>query len=46
MHVKNKTYPICTIINTPRLPEHCIEWALIIEWPKVFPGKIYFVVLF
>ncbi|QSL64183.1 hypothetical protein MERGE_000338 [Pneumocystis wakefieldiae] len=39
MHVKNKTYPICTIINTPRLPEHCIEWALIIEWPKVFPDK-------
>jgi len=27
-------YPICTIANTPRLPEHCIEWAHIIQWPK------------
>jgi len=32
-------YPICTIANTPRLPEHCIEWAHIIEWPKVFGQK-------
>lgn len=39
MHGKNTTYPICTITNTPRLPEHCIEWALIIEWPRVFPNK-------
>jgi len=29
-------YPICTIANTPRLPEHCIEWAHIIQWPKEF----------
>eukprot|EP01104_Vermistella_antarctica_P017576 TRINITY_DN6241_c0_g1_i3.p2 TRINITY_DN6241_c0_g1~~TRINITY_DN6241_c0_g1_i3.p2 ORF type:complete len:255 (+),score=56.71 TRINITY_DN6241_c0_g1_i3:99-863(+) len=21
-----KTYPICTIANTPRIPEHCIQW--------------------
>ena len=32
-------YPICTIANTPRLPEHCIEWASVLEWPKVFKGK-------
>ncbi|PIA19225.1 hypothetical protein COEREDRAFT_37834 [Coemansia reversa NRRL 1564] len=31
------TYPICTIANTPRLPEHCIEWASVLEWPRVFP---------
>jgi ubiquitin-activating enzyme E1 C len=29
-------YPICTIANTPRLPEHCIEWAHIIQWPKEY----------
>lgn len=31
------TYPVCTIANTPRLPEHCIEWANILEWPRKFP---------
>ncbi|KAI9295421.1 hypothetical protein K502DRAFT_337545 [Neoconidiobolus thromboides FSU 785] len=36
---KQTTYPICTIANTPRLPEHCIEWASVLEWPKVFPDK-------
>lgn len=33
------TYPVCTIANTPRLPEHCIEWASVLEWPKKFPTK-------
>lgn len=33
------TYPVCTIANTPRLPEHCIEWASQLEWPRLFPGK-------
>lgn len=33
------TYPVCTIANTPRLPEHCIEWANEIEWPKSFDKK-------
>lgn len=32
------TFPICTIANTPRLPEHCIEWASVLEWPRVFKG--------
>ncbi|SGY50715.1 BQ5605_C001g00918 [Microbotryum silenes-dioicae] len=32
-------FPICTIANTPRLPEHCIEWASLLEWPKVFKDK-------
>jgi len=31
-------YPICTIANTPRLPEHCIEWAHLIQWPKDWPN--------
>jgi hypothetical protein len=34
-------YPICTIANTPRLPEHCIEWASVLEWPKVFKGSFH-----
>ena len=36
---KRTTFPICTIANTPRLPEHCIEWASVIEWPRVHNGK-------
>ncbi|KAJ2630247.1 NEDD8 activating enzyme [Coemansia sp. RSA 1290] len=39
MYPPKTTYPICTIANTPRLPEHCIEWASILEWPRVFPDK-------
>lgn len=35
---KPTVFPICTIANTPRLPEHCIEWASVLEWPKVFKG--------
>lgn len=35
---KQTTYPICTIANTPRMPEHCIEWASILEWPRQFPN--------
>ncbi|PVZ99875.1 hypothetical protein BB558_004090 [Smittium angustum] len=38
MHSKKVTYPICTIANTPRLPEHCIEWASVVQWPKVHEG--------
>lgn len=33
------TFPMCTIANTPRLPEHCIEWASVLEWPKNFPDR-------
>mgnify|MGYP000636780785 FL=1 len=36
---KRTTFPICTIANTPRLPEHCIEWASVLEWPRLHPGK-------
>ncbi|WPK24994.1 hypothetical protein PUMCH_002293 [Australozyma saopauloensis] len=33
------TYPVCTIANTPRLPEHCIEWASQLEWPRRFGDR-------
>ncbi|KAH6918356.1 NEDD8 activating enzyme [Coprinopsis sp. MPI-PUGE-AT-0042] len=36
---KQTAFPICTIANTPRLPEHCIEWASVLEWPRVQPDK-------
>mmetsp|Transcript_16079 Transcript_16079/g.22348 ORF Transcript_16079/g.22348 Transcript_16079/m.22348 type:complete len:132 (-) Transcript_16079:384-779(-) len=28
------TFPMCTLTNTPRLPEHCIEWAHLHQWPE------------
>lgn len=39
MHSKPTSFPICTIANTPRLPEHCIEWASVLQWPKLREGK-------
>ncbi|KAI8802242.1 hypothetical protein BJ742DRAFT_911782 [Cladochytrium replicatum] len=39
MQTKPRTFPICTIANTPRLPEHCIEYASVIAWPKEFPDR-------
>ncbi|KAH8354911.1 hypothetical protein KR093_000927 [Drosophila rubida] len=30
-------YPLCTIANTPRLPEHCIEYVKLIQWDKENP---------
>lgn len=36
---KPTAFPICTIANTPRLPEHCIEWASVLEWPRVHADK-------
>jgi ubiquitin-activating enzyme E1 C len=34
------TYPICTLAHTPRRPEHCIEWAVLLEWPRQYPNII------
>ena len=30
-------HPICTLANTPRQPEHCVEWAFLLEWPRLHP---------
>jgi ubiquitin-activating enzyme E1 C len=31
------TFPLCTIANKPRLPEHCIEYARVISWTNEKP---------
>ena len=33
-------FPLCTIAQTPRLPEHCIEYVRILMWPKENPFGI------
>ncbi|VDN05390.1 unnamed protein product [Thelazia callipaeda] len=35
------SFPLCTIANTPRLPEHCIEYVRVLQWPqnKPFNGE-------
>ncbi|XP_062519638.1 NEDD8-activating enzyme E1 catalytic subunit-like [Corticium candelabrum] len=30
-------YPMCTVAHTPRLPEHCIEYAKVLLWPQEKP---------
>ncbi|KAJ0064416.1 hypothetical protein NL108_006433, partial [Boleophthalmus pectinirostris] len=30
-------FPMCTIASMPRLPEHCIEYARVLQWPKEKP---------
>ncbi|XP_072571084.1 NEDD8-activating enzyme E1 catalytic subunit isoform X3 [Paramormyrops kingsleyae] len=31
------TYPMCTIASMPRLPEHCVEYVRLLQWPKENP---------
>ena len=39
MHAPRAAVPLCTLATIPRQPEHCIEWAHIIQWElkKPFP---------
>jgi ubiquitin-activating enzyme E1 C len=34
---KATTFNSCTIANTPRIPEHCIQYVYEIEWQKAYP---------
>ena len=36
----DNTFPLCTIKEIPRLPEHCIQYALLLEWEKHFDRPI------
>lgn len=33
------TYPLCTIASTPRQPEHCVEYCLVVQWVKDHPDQ-------
>jgi len=37
LHAPRAAVPLCTLASIPRQPEHCIEWAHIIAWPKEQP---------
>ena len=40
INVKRNTFAVCSVANNPRIPEHCIEFALTIEWDKHHNKKV------
>ena len=41
MFPPQKAYPICTLANTPRLPEHCVQYVLKQEWEDKRSGVVF-----
>lgn len=37
LYPPQETYPLCTLTQRPRLPEHCIEYVKLIQWPQDCP---------
>eukprot|EP00834_Sanchytrium_tribonematis_P000368 NODE_7_length_67686_cov_1.621421.p14 type:complete len:349 gc:universal NODE_7_length_67686_cov_1.621421:5328-6374(+) len=35
------SYPVCTLANTPRLPEHCVMYALKHQWIELRPNETF-----
>eukprot|EP00835_Amoeboradix_gromovi_P003670 NODE_252_length_12846_cov_0.309485.p1 type:complete len:433 gc:universal NODE_252_length_12846_cov_0.309485:10858-12156(+) len=41
MFPTQKTYPVCTLANTPRLPEHCVQYVFKHEWEELRKNEVF-----
>lgn len=37
LFISQVNFPLCTIAHTPRMPEHCVEYAKVLVWPQEHP---------